>query len=177
MLSSIQLFSASLTHLNLSGNPGSLVTEEATVRSALSLCVSMTNTNRWYIWPMLYVYVGVDLLHVTLVHENNISFTFQLHFSKTCQHIWNIYSTRWLRIMCVCLLSCSFFSSSCPVLTHLLIWTSVTPTALWTRSVRDIHTVQIYPHLLSKAGVLILIIKHFWKSAHLQLRRSKAFSS
>ena len=51
----------------------------------------------------------------------------------------------------VCLLSCSFSSSSCPVQTHLLIWTSVTLTALWTRSVRDIHTVQTYHSALSCA--------------------------
>uniref|UniRef100_A0A3Q3J5C8 CARMIL C-terminal domain-containing protein n=1 Tax=Monopterus albus TaxID=43700 RepID=A0A3Q3J5C8_MONAL len=43
VLSSCQLFSASLTHLNLSGNPGSLVTEEATVCSALRF-LSSTNS-------------------------------------------------------------------------------------------------------------------------------------
>lgn len=34
LLSSTQLFSATLTHLDLSANPGSLVTEDATVHSA-----------------------------------------------------------------------------------------------------------------------------------------------
>lgn len=38
VLSSNQQFSSSLTHLDLSGNPGSLVTEDATVHSAFSIC-------------------------------------------------------------------------------------------------------------------------------------------
>ena len=39
VLSSSQLFSTSLTHLDLSGNPGSLVTEEATVLCCVCACV------------------------------------------------------------------------------------------------------------------------------------------
>uniref|UniRef100_A0A3B4VAM7 Capping protein regulator and myosin 1 linker 2 n=1 Tax=Seriola dumerili TaxID=41447 RepID=A0A3B4VAM7_SERDU len=43
LLSSSQLFSASLTHLDLSGNPSSLVTEEATVHcSLLNVCISQS---------------------------------------------------------------------------------------------------------------------------------------
>lgn len=39
VLFSNECFAASLTHLSLSGNPGSLVAEEATVLYALRVCL------------------------------------------------------------------------------------------------------------------------------------------
>lgn len=73
VLSSTQLFSASLTHLDLSGNPSCLVTEEATVRPAL--CVPfkcqmlwtedrmMLHTNKGYISNVhtVHTYSEVEL--------------------------------------------------------------------------------------------------------------------